>query len=209
MGNTNLKPENAAQYNAGLTWSGAVGRIFQYFNASIDGYYNKVDNKIVALPTLYIWKMMNMGEVEIRGADVNVSAETALSKNINVIVSGNYTFQSAIDVTDSNSKNYRDQIPYTPRHTGNGSVVFETPWINVSWLLTAVGERYSLPQNIKTNKMDAYTEQSVSLSRMFSLKGFTLRLQGEILNIADTQYDVIQYYPMPGRSWRINLTLNL
>jgi outer membrane receptor protein involved in Fe transport len=153
--------------------------------------------------------MMNMGKVEIKGVDVNLSAEKSLSQNINMIISGNYTFQSAIDITDSNSKNYRDQIPYTPRHTGNGSITFEMPWVNISWLLTTVGERYVLPQNIKANKIASYTEQNVSVNRTFTLNGFTLRLQGEILNITDTQYDVIQYYPMPGRSWRISITLNL
>ncbi|MDR3266107.1 MAG: TonB-dependent receptor [Tannerella sp.] len=210
VGNTNLKPESASQYNVGLTWGDSAGRLFSYLSMTVDGYYNKIDNKIVALPTMYIWRMMNMGKVEIKGIDVNLSAEKSLSRNIYMIISGNYTFQSAIDITDSNSKNYRDQIPYTPRHTGNGAVSFEIlPWINVSWLLTAVGERYVLPQNIKANKMASYTEQSISVNRTFMLNDFTLRLQGEILNITDTQYDVIQYYPMPGRSWRISFTFIL
>ncbi|MDR0575266.1 MAG: TonB-dependent receptor [Tannerella sp.] len=209
MGNTDLKPEKAKQWNAGLTWSGNIGEIIRYLSFSVDGYYNKVEDKIVAFHTLYIWKMMNMGEVEIKGTDINLSLEIPLSKKINILLSGNYTYQHAIDVTNTEAKNYKDQIPYTPRHTGNGSATFETPWANVSYLLTAVGERYALPQNIKANKVDAYTEQSVSLNRTFKLKNVSLRVQGEVLNIADTQYDVIQYYPMPGRSWRLSVLFNL
>ncbi|MDR2679315.1 MAG: TonB-dependent receptor [Tannerella sp.] len=209
MGNTGLKPEKARQYNAGLTWSGNVGSVVRYLSLSADGYYNKVTDKIVALPTLYIWRMMNMGEVEIKGADVNMSAEIPLCGEINTLISGSYTYQYAIDLTDSGAKNYRHQIPYTPRHTGNGSATVETPWINVSWLLTVVGERYALPQNTKANRVDAYAEQSVSLNRTFRLRNASLRLQGEILNLADTQYDVIQYYPMPGRSWRLSIALNI
>jgi len=206
-GNTKLKPEKAKQWNVGLTWSGAIGSTLPYLSLSADGYYNKIEDKIVALPTLYIWKMMNMGEVEIKGVDVNVSAELPLSKTINTTLMGNYTFQSAIDITNPEAKNYKDQIPYTPRHTGNGAVTVETPWINVSYLLTAVSERYALPQNTKANKIDGYTEQSVSVNRIFKLKNVTLRLQGEVLNLADAQYDVIQYYPMPGRSWRVSITI--
>jgi len=209
IGNTGLLPENAQQYNVGATWSGSMGQIFNYLSVSVDGYYNKVENKIVALPTLYIWRMMNMGEVEIKGADMNIAAETPLTETVKITLSGNYTYQSVIDVTDRESKNYRDQIPYTPRHTGNGSIAVETPWANFSWLLTAVGERYALPQNIKANRIDSYVEQNISLNRTFALKGCSVRLQGEVLNIADTQYDVIQYYPMPGRSWRISVTVNL
>ena len=208
-GNTNLKPEKAKQWNAGLTWSGAAGSLFRYASISADGYYNKIEDKIVALPTLYIWKMMNMGKVEIKGADINISAEMPLYDKVNTSLACNYTFQYAIDLTNPDAKNYKHQIPYTPRHTGNGVFSVETPWINISYLLTAVGERYALPQNTKTNRIDAYIEQSISLNRTFQFKKFTLRVQGELLNLADAQYDVIQYYPMPGRSMRLSVQFKI
>ena len=208
-GNTNLTPEKAKQYNAGLTWSGNIGQIIRYLSVSADGYYNKVEDKIVAFPTLYIWRMRNIGEVEIKGLDVNISAEIPLHEKINMILSGNYTYQYAIDVTNPKVDNYKHQIPYTPRHTGNGSATFETPWVNISYILVTVGERYSLPQNTDINRIGAYKEQSISLNRTIELKKVSLRLQGEILNLADTQYDVIQYYPMPGRSWRLSVAVNL
>ena len=209
MGNTGLRPEKAKQYNLGLTWSGNIGQIIRYMSISADGYYNKVEDKIVAIPTLYIWKMMNMGEVEIKGADLNISTEIPLSEKINMMLASNYTYQYAIDLTNKEAKNYRDQIPYTPRHTGNGSATIETPWINVSYILVAVGERYALPENIKANRVDAYLEQSISLNRTFKFGNVSMRLQAELLNLANEQYDVIQYYPMPGRSWRIGVTINL
>ena len=209
VGNTGLKPEKAKQWNAGLTWSGTVGSAIRYLSLSADGYYNRIEDKIVALPTLYIWRMMNMGEVEIKGADVTVSAEIPVHEKINVTLLGNYTYQYAVDITNPDAKNYKDQVPYTPRHTGNGAVTIETAWVNVSYQLTAVGERYALPQNTKANRVDAYTEQSISLNRTFSVKNVSFRVQGEVLNMADTQHDVIQYYPMPGRSWRLSFSVDL
>ena len=207
VGNTNLKPEKAKQYNAGLTWSGSIGQRISYVSISADGYYNRVEDKIVALPTMYIWRMMNVGQVEIKGIDANLSMEIPLSSKINIFLSGNYTCQYAIDVTNSEAKNYKDQIPYTPRHTGSGSATVEMPWINISWLLTTVGERYALPQNTDRNRVDAYTEHSISMNRTFKWRHITFRFQGEILNIANTPYDVIQYYPMPGRSYRISIEI--
>ena len=210
IGNTGLRPEKAKQYNAGLTWSGSIGRTIRYLSFSADGYYNRVEDKIVALPTLYIWRMMNMGEVGIKGLDVNLSAEMPLPGGaVQLFVSGSYTYQYAIDVTNPDAKNYRHQIPYTPRHSGNGAATVETPWVNVSFLLTAVGERYALPQNTKVNRIDAYTEQSVSLSRTFTGRTASVSLQGEAVNLAGAHYDVIQYYPMPGRSWRVSITVNI
>ena len=43
-------------------------------------------------------------------------------------MSGGYTWQKAIDLTDADAKNYKDQLPYTPLHSGNASAIVETPW---------------------------------------------------------------------------------
>ena len=209
VGNTGLKPEKARQWNIGLTWNGQLGSTIRYLSLTTDGYYNRIEDKIVALPTLYIWRMMNMGRVEIKGADVTLTAEIPVYHKINATLLCNYTYQYAVDVTNPEAKNYKDQIPYTPRHTGNSAITFETPWVNISYLLTAVGKRYALPQNTIANRVDAYIEQSISLNRTFSFKHVSVRLQGEVLNIADAQYDVIQYYPMPGRSWRLSIAIRV
>ncbi|WP_293667086.1 TonB-dependent receptor [uncultured Parabacteroides sp.] len=207
MGNTNLKPEQATQYNVGLTWNGEIGSVVRLLSLSVDGYYNKIKDKIVAIPNMYIWKMMNMGEVDIKGLDVNLSADIPLWREISLMLSSTYSYQSAIDITDPEAKNYKDQIPYTPRHSGSGSVSLENPWVNIAYTLVAAGDRYALPQNIDVNRIDSYIEHSLSVNRSFALKKCTFRIQGDILNLADKTYDIIQYYPMPGRSWRLSLSI--
>ena len=62
-------------------------------------------------------------------------------------------------------------------------------------------------QNIKENEIESYVEQNVSLNRNFRLKRCILRLQADILNIADKQYDIVRYYPMPGRSFRCAVSI--
>lgn len=207
MGNTGLKPEETTQYNLGLTWNVSPGTWLSYLSLSADGYYNKVKDKIVALPTMYIWKMMNFGEVDSKGLDVNVSVQLPLPLRMSLLLSSTYSFQYAVDMTDPEAKNYKDQIPYTPRHSGTVSATVEHPWVNVSYLLTAVGDRYALSQAIEANRIDSYVEQTISVNREFRLRHCALRLQGELLNLADKNYDVIQYYPMPGRSWRLSLCI--
>ncbi|MDY4526721.1 MAG: TonB-dependent receptor, partial [Parabacteroides sp.] len=208
MGNTSLRPERATQYNAGVTWSGTWGEWLRYASLSVDGYYNQVKDKIVALPSMYIWKMMNMGEVDIKGVDVNLSSEFTLPAHMALVLSANYSYQYAVDVTDEADKNYKDQIPYTPRHAASGSLTWENPWLNITYLVSAVGDRYALPQNIEENRIASYVEQSLTVNREFSLRQVRLRLQGEVLNLGNVNYDVIQYYPMPGRSWRISLCIS-
>lgn len=207
IGNTNLKPEKATQYNLGLTWSGDFS-VFNFLSLSADGYYNQVDDKIVAMPTMFVWKMMNMGKVSIGGADVNFLAEIPLSEKIEAQVQANYTFQKAIDITKETAKNYRHQIPYTPKHSGMIGLSLQNPWVNAGYTITMVGDRYALPQNIDDNRIDRYAEHTISLNRELQLKHCKLRLQGEVVNLTNKMYDVIQYYPMPGRSFRITLSIN-
>jgi len=205
VGNTKLRPERATQYNIGFTWSGALSGKIRYVSLSVDGYHNRVHDKIAAIPTLYVWKMMNLGEVSIDGLDVSLQAEAALSDNIKLYLQGTYSLQKAIDITNPTDKNYRQQIPYTPNHSGSASLTAANPWVNVTYNMTAVAKRYALPENIPANEIKGYVEQSVSLFRDFTLFGREIRVQAEALNIGNVQYDVIKYYPMPGRAVRVGI----
>lgn len=207
MGNTDLRPEKAREYNIGITWSGTPFSFTNYVMLTVDGYFNEVNDKIVALPTTYVWKMMNFGKVHITGADITLRTSIPIHRNIDLSITGNYTYQKAIDVTSSSSKNYKDQIPYTPLHSGNASILAESSWINIGYALTCVSDRYSLPQNIQENRIDGYTEHTLSASRAFQLRKCRLRLQAELINLTNKQYDIIKYYPMPGRSFRMTGSL--
>lgn len=203
VGNTGLRPEKATEYTAGLTWSDTSLTFLDYLSVTLDGYFNRVEDKIIAFPSTYVWKMQNYGEVNIAGIDATVATAVSLSRNIVLNLSGTYSWQHAIDVTNPDAKNYRDQLPYTPRHNGNLSAMLETPWLNLGYTLTAVGKRYYLAQNLPENEIPGYCEHTVTMWREFALKGCSLRLQAEVINLTDEQYDVIKYYPMPGRSWRL------
>lgn len=206
LGNRNLRPEKADEYNVGVTWSKSGLPIFESVSITLDGYYNDVTDKIVAFPSTYAWKMANYGKVHAAGIDATLATVIPLAKRIKLIMSGGYTWQKAVDLTDPDVKNYKDQLPYTPLHSGNASAIVETPWINMGYSVVGVGKRYYMSQNIPENEIKGYMEHTMSLSREFALGGCNLRVQAEIINLTDEQYDVIKYYPMPGRSWRLTGT---
>lgn len=210
LGNTGLRPELADEYNVGLTWSGTPSLPFlDHLSLTVDGYYNEVRDKIVAFPSTYVWKMANFGEVKITGLDLNASAGAPVTEKIRLALNGSYTYQRAIDRTDPEAKNYNQQIPYTPRHSGSGAVTVETPWANVAYTLVAVGKRYYLKQNIPVNRIDGYAEHTLAVSRLFRLRSCEVRVQAECVNLTDEQYDIIKYYPMPGRSFRATVSIKL
>ena len=209
IGNSRLRPEKTRQWNVGTTWAGRMGRVADYVSLSVDGYYNEVDDKIVAVPTMFVWKMSNVGKVETYGVDVNLAAEWTLAKAWNLGMTAAYSFMQAEDVTKRSSKLWRHQIAYTPKHSGAGGLVLETPWVNAAYNVAWSGERYRLPQNKESNLIDAYADHSVSLYRVFQFKGHKLRLQGDAANLGGENYEVVRYYPMPGRNFKVAITYSL
>ena len=208
VGNTNLKPEKATEYTLGLTWSGTPFEFTDFVSLTVDGYYNEVKDKIIAFPSTYVWKMQNYGKVHITGIDVTLATAIPFGRKVNLNLSGNYSWQKALDVTNKEAKNYKDQLPYTPEHNGNVSATLEMPWVNIGYTVTMVGKRYYLAQNIEDNKIEGYNEHTATLWREFKIGRCGLRLQAEVINLTDVQYEVIKYYPMPGRSWRLTGTFN-
>lgn len=201
MGNKNLKPEYATQYNAGITWTGRISETFEFISLSVDGYKNKVKDKIVAFPTANIFKMRNFGEVDMKGLDVNMNSDISINKDLSVNLSGNYSYQKFIDVTSEDAKNYKHQIPYTPRHYGSGAITLENPWVDIAYTVLISGKRYALDQNIPDNEIEAYTDHTISFNKTISFNSNSLRMQFNLVNLAGKNYQIIQYYPMPGRSF--------
>lgn len=210
-GNLNLKPENTHQFNVGVGYTKSLRKksVTIYLNA--DGYYNRVKDKIIAIPNknLFIWSMINFGEVEIAGVEVNGSVSYQIIKQLKVEVSGNYAFQHAVDITDSKSKTYRHQIPYTPLHSGSVAVSLRTPWVDFCYTLMASGKRYALQQNIEANLLEPYTDHGIVLSKEFQVKKVTLSAKIELLNLANKHYEIIRNYPMQGRSFRLSLIFGI
>ena len=204
IGNTDLNPEKVKQYNLGLTYSKAIGGFIPYVSVTADAYYNKVNDKIIATPTknLFIWSMVNLGKVEIKGIDVTGMVQLKACNELKINLSGNYTYQRALDVTDKNGKTYKHQIAYTPRVSASGQASAETPWVNVSYSLLYSGKRYCLGQNITENRLAGYTDHSVSAYRDFSFKGFDTSISVEVMNLLNKNYEIVKNFPMPGRSFR-------
>ncbi len=207
IGNVNLRPERAEEYDLGVTFTRSFTGLLDYLTLTADGYYNSVRDKIVAFPSTYAWHMANYGRVRITGFDLTLAASFRLPLDMNLSLTGAYTMQKAVDVTSRTTKNYGQQLPYTPRHSGNAGLTLTTPWITIGYSLIAVGDRYYMSQNVPANLIDGYVEQNVTAGREFNFGDTSVSLRAEVINLADAHYEVIKFYPMPGRAWR--LTANI
>ena len=212
FGNRNLRPENTHQFDLGLTYARSFLHKKLGISITVDGYYNRVKDKIVAIPSrnLFTWMMLNFGAVKIAGMDANLVFDYEIIKQLKINIVGSYSLQQAVDVTDPKSNTYRHQIPYTPLHSGSASLTLSTPWVDVSYTVVAAGKRYALQQNIPANELKPYSDLSLALAKDFDVKGkVVLGYKLELLNLANRHYEIVRSYPMQGRSVRGTIRIGI
>lgn len=200
FGYTDLQPEITNQYNVGMTYFETGIPFLSEFECSFDAYYNQVTDKISIVYGMPFSTVRNIGRVDIKGCDINLK----LSKKLNsstIRLSANYTFQLAQDYSPS-IDTYLDIIPYTPIHSGSGTISYQHGIWECGYNFLFSGKRYSGQNSNPQNVMKSYMDHSL-FGRMNIKK---LSLQVEVLNLTNLNYEIVQYYPMPGRNYRITLS---
>lgn len=214
IGNISLKPEDATQYDAGVEYTKSITLKNNslhglQLHVKTDGYFNQVNNKIVAIPkgnSQYRWQMMNLGYVEITGVDVNTGLAFGFAHDVRWDIQMTYTYQRAKDLTDPKDPlTYGGQIAYIPRHSGSvTSCIAWNDWsLNYSFIY--VGERYHNSANIAMNYEPSWYTHDLALSKRFRFRTWDLSTSVEVNNLLNQQYDIILNYPMPGLNGKLVL----
>jgi outer membrane cobalamin receptor len=209
IGNKDLKPEYTTQYNVGGTYKRVWEKgLLRSAELRADGYYNEVEDKIVAMPTSnqFRWTMMNFGLCHIWGLDASLRTSWRLGM-LDVSTNCSYTFNRAMDHTDKGSPFYGGQLPYIPWHAFSAIVWLSwRDWaFNYSFIYT--GERYEASANIPENYSKPWYTSDLSLTKLVRIKKFTLRITGEVNNVFNQQYEVVQCYPMPGTNFKVKINV--
>lgn len=216
FGNSRLKPERAHCFSFGMSWKeeqavfGEVifGRL--RMNASIDGFYYRTENQILAVQTTpFTISAQNIADAQSYGVEASVQA--ALEQNVSLTM--NYTYQRATNET-AGSFVQGKQLIYTPSHLASGVVSFArdvSAEVRIQSGLTAqyAGARYSLPSNAPESLLPAFAIVGVfgEGTLRFGANKATVRLQCD--NLFDERYAVIRNFPMPGRSVRLVVMASL
>ncbi len=209
FGSINLNPEETDQINLGATWGYEHGAL-EYLRITADGYFNRVRNKIVAVPyNMFVNTMTNLGKVYGYGADVSLAAEISLGKRQSIEITGAWSYQRAAIRTSPDRLDWKKQVAYTPYHTGSGSMTWHNPWVNAVFHFVATGERYATSINLPTSRMAGYIDCGFTLYRTFPIGSHSLELRADLLNAFNRRYELVARYPMPGRSWQATISFSL
>ena len=221
LGNANLRPELARQHSLDVTYRKTDKSYAVSLSASY--YYNRITDKIIAYPKgqQFRWTMLNLGMVKINGVDAKGDCSLYLPMQFTLRARLNYTYQTAIDVTNPADTYYGDQIPYIPWHSG--SVVVGLDWrsnrgdhYGLNYSFVYVGERYGQQENSVYNYVQPWYTHDLSLYGEWEIRPnaesqnvnvWGLKANVEINNLLGQDYEVIQNYPMPKQNIRCTLAV--
>lgn len=207
-GSPDLDPESTDQYNIGLTWN------WQPSTASVqvtaDGYYNHVKDMIVAVPRdMFVWTCINVGKVRVLGGEVTVNGQWAFTKGHKLELSGGYSYQDASNRTNPDSPYYDNQIAYIPKHTSSFALGWENPWLSLSFHGSGVSSRWANNQHYADTRIEGYWDMGLTAWHTFWLGAQSFEARFDVKNIFNEQYEIVRFYPMPGRSWQVSVKCQL
>ena len=212
-GSPTLKPEDAQQLNLGMTYhatqSKHSGKLTE-LTATADLYYNKVTNKIIAVPyNMFIWRCINVGKVTTLGADGTLRLTHHFNASHRMTAYGSYSYQKSENRTLPGTESYGLQLAYTPEHTGSMAIGYENPWVNMAINGQGVSMRWANNEHYESTDINGYWDMGLTLWRVFTLRRCRLEGRLDIKNLTNRQYEIVRFYPMPGRSWQatINMTI--
>jgi outer membrane cobalamin receptor len=210
IGNTSLSPEESQQTNVGYVWVWNKKKV----SGSISGnlFYNRLTNKIVALPTqnLFVWSIQNVGSVHSYGKDVTIDLAFKITKNLSVDLSSTTTYQSVSDRSSKDSPSYGHQIANTPNWTNASDIQFKWRQWNLGVSSLYMGKRHALNENITANELDSYLVFDTQFSYRLELNNSQqLLFQAGIKNVMNSQYYHINYFVMPGRNYFLKIAYEI
>ncbi|QES87494.1 TonB-dependent receptor plug domain-containing protein [Rhizosphaericola mali] len=210
IGYVNLKPEYAKQYDLGLNYVKNISKIWDYISFNLDGYYNHVNDKIIAVPStnLFRWKMTNLDKVAIYGLNANIKSKWTIDNHWSSSLGIQYTWEKALNKTPGT--NYNNLIPYSPINSGSATfnLNYKSWSLNYSYLYT--GYRYNIADiTLPNSYVSPWYTHDISLIKNITYLKHNLTFLAEVNNLLNQHYDVILNYPMPGRNYKFSLSITL
>lgn len=209
LGSRTLSPEKTRQWNVGFTWQGEKRGILKA-GMTADVFLSQVEDKIVAIPfNTFVWRMMNLAKVRSHGIDVTTEMEWSFAQYHRLMARGNYSWQAVRNKTDARSVAYGQQVAYMPEHSWCMTLTWMNPWVSMALTTNGLSERWTTNEHSAGTRMAGYAECDLALWHTFQISKVELTCRAAMLNLLDHQYDIVAHYPMPGRSWRLELTVKI
>ncbi len=200
-GNPDLKNEYAYSLEAGYKLSHSMKSGFS-LSSELNYFNNYIRNLIQWYPeTEYIWVAGNIGSVNTSGIEAMAAFNYSI-KRFNASWNTAYSYTNAVDMSDG-SKGLK--LIYIPEHQVNSAINISFDDFYTTWTTHFTDRVYTIADN--TGYLKGYSINSLSGGYKLKYGHGWADLRIKIDNILNTRYQTIEWYPQPGRTWMILLSL--
>ncbi len=204
-GNPNLKPEESYEVEGGIEARLVKNRFSLVVEAT---YFNRhTKNWIIWLQTPKgYFSPKNIAEVYSRGTDTKTELTYTHQQFIaKLIVNTSYVLSTSEKAISENDNSVNRQLVYTPRYTGQATLLLNYKNLNVLFNQNYTGYRFTSTDN--TSWLNPYYIANVKAAYHYSFKSVMIELFGSINNLFNKNYMVVVSKPMPLRNYEAGITL--
>lgn len=202
-GNPDLRPERSKKIEAGGQWGEADA---WHGKHTVSIYYLHLNNGIQWINSGGIWTPRNVRQMVSRGATWQY--KKSFSVGDWEARWGQLLDWSRAEVTKAgagSSEISGNQLAYVPLWKYKTNLTFSRDKFHVGAHYTWTGLRYT--DNSHLSQLDPYLLINTTLGYRYPIGSFDLRGTLRIQNLTNSDYQMIQWYPMPGRNFQFTLSL--
>jgi len=199
-GNENIKSEEGWNADLGLAFLSYASK-YGEVNADLSLYYSENKNAISWQPAGSFWSPQNTGQMISRGLELELTHILNLGSG-KIRTSFKYACNDAYN-NDKSSDDYKQTMAYRPHHTTK----ILSDFIRKKWDVGIIATFRSHTQNWEEQKVEGNFLLDVNAGYQFKSDFAKFKLTGRIENILDKSYELVKYYPMPGRAYYLGVNV--
>ncbi|MBR9917914.1 TonB-dependent receptor plug domain-containing protein [bacterium] len=195
FGNLELQPEQGYRIMLPLAWSGKSN------NVKVTPFYGRYSN-LIEWRQSGVLQPLNVQNVNTSGIELN--AQHKIDKELyGFSIQTNWHLVNAVYGEGSRGQSEGKQIIYTPAITGNLNLAAHTEIFGIYTNIQYVGRNYYTSDN------SGFLEPYVIFNAGCYAEYKNLRSSIDFNNIGNTDYYSVRNYPLPGRTFKIQINYTI
>ena len=207
-GNPALKPEKGLSGDVSLVFNKKMKSL--NWSARMAGFYADITDWIIWKPGAYqYWTADNLQHVITRGLEGHLHLDATLNL-FDLSFSGNYT------CTRATSESRASRIPapsgrqlvYLPIHAGNATMAASCKGYFVNWICEYTGKRLTQTGDEITSYeiiLNPFLVNDIITGKNIRLMNHEFIFQLAVMNLFNTEYQMVYSRPMPGRNYSLRI----
>jgi vitamin B12 transporter len=208
-GNPDLEPETNHKFEGGLISIYEYGDGFGRLETEAVGFFSRQMDGIQWLFGSEGLSVRNVNEIETSGIELSVRKELQFSSKLRLHAELGSDYTKAIVSDDEmNPDTEGDQLVYVPEWSHRAHLKADLSKFSMGADFRYIGDRYTTQDNSLSDPLNSYRYVDLFAQVRIPFNSVQMKLSGRVQNVTDQEFQFIDGYPMPGRTFLMTARFN-